>query len=160
MALGPVIPFHLLIIFWIARMVVMSLICSILGWLGIRVLDALTPRIHEREKIGEDPVSVGLFVAGFVILIGLIIHGTCTAPIVIGVSLVRNLIDLQRLLLVTITFFVSLLVGIALFKILNKLTPKIPFLSIRDNSKAVGLYVAGYLVFLGIIMHSALTMSL
>ena len=160
MPIGPVIPFYLLIIFWVARMVVMSVICSILGWLGIRILDVLTPQIHQREKIGEDPVSVGLFIAGFVIFIGLIIHGTSTAPIVVGVSLVENLINLPRLLLVSIAFFASLLVGIALFNILNILTPKIPFLSIKDNSKAIGIYVAAYLIFLGIIMHSALTMSL
>jgi len=139
---------------------VISFICTFLGWLGIRILDALTPKIHQREKIGENPISVGLFIGGFTIFVGLIIHGACTAPMAIGTSLVESLINFRRLGLITTSFFVSLLIGIALFNILNKLTPKIPFLNIKDNSIAVGIYVLSYLLFLGIILHSALTMSL
>ena len=160
MPIGPSIPFYLLVIFWVARVVVISFICTFLGWLGIRILDALTPKIHQREKIGENPISVGLFIGGFTIFIGLIIHGACTAPMAIGTSLVESLINFRRLGLITISFLVSLLIGIALFNILNKLTPKIPFLNIKDNSIAVGIYVLSYLLFLGIILHSALTMSL
>lgn len=160
MPIGPSVPFNLLVIFWVARVVVISFICTFLGWLGIRVLDALTPKIHQREKIGENPISVGLFIGGFTIFVGLIIHGACTAPMAIGTSLVESLINFRRLGLISISFFVSLLIGIALFNILNKLTPKIPFFNIKDNSIAIGIYVFSYLVFLGIILHSALTMSL
>jgi len=160
MPIGPSIPFYLLVIFWVARVVVISFICTFLGWLGIRILDALTPKIHQREKIGENPISVGLFIGGFTIFVGLIIHGACTAPMAIGTSLVESLINFRRLGLITTSFLVSLLIGIALFNILNKLTPKIPFLNIKDNSIAVGIYVFSYLLFLGIILHSALTMSL
>ena len=145
---------------WVARMVVISLICTFLGWLGIRILDALTPRIHQREKIGEDPVSIGLFIAGFIIFVGLIIHGSSTAPLIIGTPLMRSLVDFQRLALMSVGFLVSLLLGIVLFNILNWFTPKIPFLKIKDSSLAVGIYVFGYLIFLGIILHAALTMSL
>ena len=74
MPVGPLVPFYLLVLFWIARLVIISFLCTFLGWLGIRILDALTPRVHERECIGKDPVSVGLFIAGFFIFIGLIIH--------------------------------------------------------------------------------------
>ncbi len=160
MPIGPSVPFNLLVIFWIVRIVVISFICTFLGWLGIRVLDALTPKIHQREKIGENPISVGLFIGGFTIFIGLIIHGACTAPMAIGTSLTKSLINFRRLGLISISFFVSLLIGIALFNILDKLTPRIPFLNIKDNSIAVGIYVLSYLLFLGIILHSALTMSL
>jgi uncharacterized membrane protein YjfL (UPF0719 family) len=160
MQVGPLVPFYLLALFWTARLVIISFLCTFLGWLGIRILDALTPKIHERERIGKDPVSVGLFIAGFTIFIGLIIHGSCTAPMAIGGSLVQSLLGFRRLALISICFFVSLLIGIALFNILNKLTPKIPFLSVKGNSLAVGIYVLGYLIFLGIILHAALTMSL
>ncbi len=160
MPIGPSIPFYLLVIFWIARVVVISFICTFLGWLGIRILDALTPKIHQREKIGEDPISVGLFIGGFTIFVGLIIHGACTTPMAIGTSLRESLINFRRLGLISISFFVSLLIGIVLFNILDKLTPKIPFFNIKDNSIAIGIYVLSYLLFLGIILHSALTMSL
>jgi len=160
MPIGPSSSFYLLVIFWVARMVVIAFLCSFLGWLGIRILDALTPRIHQRKKIGENPISVGLFIGGFTIFIGLIIHGTCTAPMALGNSLLESLIDFRRLGLISISFFVGLLVGIALFNIIDKVTPKIPFLNIKDNSIAVGIYVFSYLLFLGIILHAALTMSL
>lgn len=160
MPIGSASPFYLLVIFWIIRVVVMVFFCSFLCWLGIRILDALTPKIHQRRKIGENPMSVGLFIGGFTIFIGLVIHGTCTAPMAIGGSLLESLMNLRRLGLISINFLVSLLVGIALFNILDKVTPKIPFISIKDNSLAVGIYVFSYLVFLGIILHAALTMSL
>ncbi len=72
----------------------------------------------------------------------------------------RSLVDFRRLALITVGFLVSLLLGIVLFNILNWFTPKIPFLKIKDSSLAVGIYVFGYLIFLGIILHAALTMSL
>nr|MQY70128.1 DUF350 domain-containing protein [Bacillota bacterium] len=91
MQIGPSVPFYLLALFWTVRLVLISFLCTFLGLLGIRILDALTPRIHERERIGKDPVSVGLFIAGFIIFIGLIIHGSCTAPLAIGGSLIQSL---------------------------------------------------------------------
>jgi len=132
----------------------------LLAWLGIRVLDALTPHIHERERIGESPISVGLFIAGFFILVGLVIHGVVTGPIVIGGGLLASLIDPRRLGLVAISFLVALLLGVALMRIMDKMTPKIPFLSVEQNPVAVGIYVFGYLVFFGLIIHGALVMPL
>ena len=152
--------FYIVVLLWVARVVIWTFICAFLAWLGIRVLDALTPRIHERERIGENPVSVGLFIAGFLILVGLVIHGTVTGPAVAGGGLLVTLIDPKRLGLVAVSFLVSILLGIALLRIIDKLTPKIPFLSVEQNPIAVGIYVFGYLVFFGLIMHGALTMYL
>ena len=121
------------------------------------MLDALTPHIHKREKIGENPVSVGLFIAGFFILVGLVIHGTITGPVIIGAGILESLIDVRRLGLIAIAFVVSLFLGLALFRIIDKLTPKIPFRSIGESPIAVGIYVFGYLVFFGLIMHAALS---
>jgi len=142
------------------RVVIVTFFCAFLGWIGIRVLDLLTPTIHQREKIGENPTSIALFIAGFIIFLGCIIHGVSTSPIAIGRSLLASLMDFYRLELLIINFFVSLLITVALFHLLNKLTPKIRFLAIKDNSIAVGIYTFSYLVFLGIVLHAALTMSL
>ena len=158
--IGPGTAFYIVVLLWVARVVIWTFICALLAWLGIRVLDALTPRIHERERIGENPVSVGLFIAGFLILVGLVIHGTVTGPAVAGGSLLQILIDPKRLGLVAVSFLVSILLGVALLRIMDKLTPKIPFLSVEKNPIAVGIYVFGYLVFFGLIMHGALTMYL
>lgn len=152
--------FYLIVLLWVGRVIIWTFICAFLAWLGIRVLDALTPRIHQRQRIGEDPVSVGLFIAGFLILIGLVIHGVVTGPVMVGAGLLESLVEPRRLGLIAVSFFVSLLLGIALLYIIDKLTPKIPFGSVERNPVAVGIYVFGYLVFFGLIIHGALIMPL
>jgi len=152
--------FYLIVLLWVGRVIIWTFICAFLAWLGIRVLDALTPGIHQRQRIGEDPVSVGLFIAGFLILIGLVIHGVVTGPVMVGAGLWQSLVEPRRLGLIAVSFFVSLLLGIALLYIIDKLTPKIPFGSVERNPVAVGIYVFGYLVFFGLIIHGALIMPL
>jgi len=152
--------FYVVVLLWVARVIIWTFICALLAWLGIRALDALTPHIHERERIGESPISVGLFIGGFLILVGLVIHGVVTGPIVAGGGLLASLIDPRRLGLVAISFLVSLLLGVALLHIIDKLMPKISFLSVEQNPIAVGIYVFGYLIFFGLIIHSALVMPL
>ena len=158
--IGLVTPFWLTVLIWVAKIIWLALICTLLAWLGIRVLDALTPRIYERQRIGESPIATGLFIAGFFILVGLVIHGAAMAPTVFGGPLLGYFFDFRQLGLLAVSFLVSLLIGIALFHIVNKLTPKIPFASINDSPVAVGIYVFGYLIFFGLILHAALTTSL
>jgi len=132
-------------------------VCFFLGWLGLRVLDALTPNIHERTLIGKDPRAVGVFVSGFLIYLGLVVYGALTMPTAVGASLLNSLIDVQRLGLLAVAFVVSLLVGVGMFNLLNRLTPRIPFKSLRKSPLGTGFYVFGYLVFLGLITTAALT---
>lgn len=158
--LGLATPFWLIVLIWLAKIILVALICTILAWLGIRAMDALTPHIHKRQRIGEDPVATGLFIAGFFILVGLVIHGTITAPTVIGGPLLSYFFDFRRLSLLAVSFLMSLLIGIALFHILDRLTPRIAFVNINKSPVAVGIYVFGYLVFFGLILHAALTTPL
>ncbi len=158
--LGLVVPYWLLVLIWVAKTMLLALICTLLAWLGIRVLDALTPHIHKRQRIGESPVATGLFIAGFFILVGLVVHGAITAPTIIGGPLLAYFFDFRRLGLLAMSFLISLLIGIALFRLVDKLTPKIPFNSINQEPVAVGIYVFGYLIFFGLILHAALTTPL
>ena len=158
--IGLAIPYWLVVLMWIARIVVLVAICTLLAWLGIRALDALTPNIKERERIGESPVSTGLFIAGFFILVGLVIHGAATAFTAVGTSALSFIFDFRTWGLVAISFAISLLIGIVLMRIVDKLTPKIPFLSVNKSPLAVGIYVFGYLIFFGLILHAALTTPL
>ncbi len=158
--LGLAAPFWLVVILWMAKTVLLAFICTLLAWLGIGTLDALTPHIHKRQRIGESPIATGLFIAGFFILVGLVIHGSITAPTVFGGPLLAYFFDFRRLGLLAISFLISLLVAIALFRIVDKLTPRIPFLSINQSPEAVGIYVFGYLIFFGLILHAALTTPL
>ena len=152
--------FYVIVLLWVARVAIWTFICTLLAWLGIRVLDVTTPHVYERERIGETPVSVGMFIAGFVILVGLVIHGVVTGPVVVGAGWFQTLVDPLRLSLVAVSFFISLLLGIVLLRVVDKLTPKIPFSSIGRDSTAVGAYVFGCLVFFGLIMHASLVMPL
>jgi len=158
--LGLAYPFWIIVLIWLARVIVLALICTLLGWLGIRVLDALTPHIHKRQRIGESPVATGLFIAGFLIMIGLVIHGAITALTTVIAPVLGYIFDFRTWGVLAISFVISLLVGIALFHVVDKLTPRIPFISINKSPEAVGIYVFGYLVFLGLILHAALTTPL
>jgi uncharacterized membrane protein YjfL (UPF0719 family) len=158
--LGLTFPFWVIVFIWLAKIILTAFICTLLAWLGIRTLDALTPHIHKRQRIGESPIATGLFIAGFFILVGLVIHGAATAHTAIGGSIVGYIFDFRAWGLLALCFLMSLLVGIVLFHLVNKLTPKIPFLSINESPVAVGIYVFGYLIFFGLILHAALTTPL
>ena len=158
--LGLVAPFWLIVLIWLAKVILLALVSTLLAWLGIRVLDALTPHIYERQRIGESPVATGLFIAGFFILVGLVIHGATTALTAVTAPILGYIFDFRTWGLLAVSFVVSLLIGIALFRIVDKLTPKIPFISVNESPVAVGIYVFGYLVFFGLILHAALTAPL
>jgi uncharacterized membrane protein YjfL (UPF0719 family) len=158
--LGLAYPFWIIVLIWLARVIVLALICTLLGWLGIRILDALTPNIHKRQLIGESPIATGLFIAGFLIMIGLVIHGAITALTAVIAPILGYIFDFRTWGVLAISFVISLLVGIVLFHFVDKLTPRIPFISINKSPEAVGIYVFGYFVFLGLILHAALTTPL
>ena len=158
--LGLAIPFWLTALLWMAKTVWLVIICTLLAWLGVRALDTLTPHIPHRQRIGESPVATGLFIAGFFILAGLVIHGAITAPTVVGGPILGYFFDFRRLGLLALSFLVSLLIGIALFYILDRVTPKIAFAKIEQEPVAVGIHVFGYLTFFGLILHAALTTPL
>ena len=158
--LGLVAPYWVIVLIWLAKVILLALVSTLLAWLGIRVLDALTPHIHQRQRIGESPVATGLFIAGFFILVGLVIHGAITALTAVVAPILGYIFDFRTWGILAMSFVVSLLIGIALFHIVDKLTPKIPFVSINESPVAVGIYVFGYLVFFGLILHAALTTPL
>ncbi len=155
--LGLVAPYWVIVLIWLAKVILLALVSMLLAWLGIRVLDALTPRIPQRQRIGEDPIATGLFIAGFLILVGLVIHGAVTALTAVVAPILGYIFDFRTWGVLAVSFAVSLLIGIALFHIVDRLTPKIPFISISRSPVAVGIYVFGYLVFFGLILHAALT---
>ena len=157
MEIGLVAPFWLTVLIWMGKTILLALICILLAWLGIMALDALTPHIYERQRIGESPIATGLFIAGFFILVGLVIHGAITALTAVVAPILGYIFDFRTWGVLAISFVVSLLIGIALFHIVNKLTPRIPFARINESPVAVGIYVFGYLIFFGLILHAALT---
>ncbi len=152
--------FWQVVLLWVGRTVLLAFVAAVLGWLGLNALDVLTPRIHERQRIGEDPIAIGLFVGGFMIMIGLVVHGVVTGPVLVGTGLIASIFDPIRLSLIAISFVVSLLIGAALLHIVDRVTPDIPFREMDRSPVAVGLYVFGYLIFFGLILNAALKVPL
>ena len=152
-------PYYVTLVLWLAKTGILVLISGFLAWLGVRAIDTLTP-LHERQRIGESPVATAWFIAGFFILIGLVIHGGATAPGVVGGPVLDYLIDFRRMGLISASFLVSLVLLLAIFFVLDRATPKIPFTSIERDPQAIGIYVFGYLVFFGLILHAALNSPL
>ena len=138
--------------FWVTKVVLFALICFFLGWLGLRAIDALTPRIHQRREIGRDPTAIGLFTAGFFLYLGLVIHGAVTS--LPGGQLVADLL-LRKLGIIVVAFVVSVLLAVGMFNLLDRLTPQIPFGRLLGSPLGTGLYVFGYFVFLGLITNAA-----
>ena len=152
-------PYYVTLALWLAKTGILVLVSGFLAWLGVRALDTLTP-LHEIERIGEGPVATAWFMAGFFVLIGLVIHGGATAPGVVGGPVLDYLIDLRRMGLIAASFLASIVLLLAIFFVLDKATPKIPFTSIERDSQAIGIYVFGYLIFFGLILHGALNSPL
>ncbi|MFC1939739.1 DUF350 domain-containing protein [Chloroflexota bacterium] len=158
--IGLTVPFYVTMLLWLAKTVILAFICGFLAWLGIKALDVLTPDIPARQRIGESPLATGLFISGFFILIGLVVHGAATAPAVIGGPVLQYLIDFRHLGLVAASFIVSLFIALVTFIVVDRMTPRIPFKNVEKDPKAVGIFVFGYLVFFGLILHAALTSPL
>jgi hypothetical protein len=155
--LGLVAPYWVIVLIWLAKVVLLVFVATLLAWFGVLTLDALTPNIPHRERIGEHPVAIGLFVAGFFILIGLVIHGAISALTAVTTPIIWYIFDFRTWGLLAISFVVSLLVAAAIFYILDKLTPKIKFARIQESPLAAGVHICGYLIFFGLILHAALT---
>jgi uncharacterized membrane protein YjfL (UPF0719 family) len=155
--LGLGVPFWVIVLIWLAKVVLLVFVSALLAWLGVRALDALIRQVSYRKLIGESPVATGLFIAGFFILIGLVIHGAITALTAVTAPVVWYIFDFRTWGILALSFVISLLLGVALFYIVDKLTPDIPFGHINENPVAAGLHIFGYLVFFGLILHAALT---
>ena len=158
--IGLTVPFYITMLLWLAKTVILTFICGFLAWLGIRALDAVTPDIPARQRIGESPLATGLFISGFFIMMGLVVHGAATAPAVIGRPVLQYLIDLRHLGLVGASFIVSLLIVLVMFIVVDRMTPRISFKNVEKDPNAVGAFVFGYLVFFGLIINAALSSPL
>ena len=158
--LGPVVPYYITVLLWLARTAFFAFVCAFLLWLGVLILDALTPHIHERKKIGENGIATGLYIGGFIICVGLVIHGASTLPTLVGASPWLAVFNPIRLVLIAAGFFLSLLVGIVILNSLIWLSPRISFKTLGQEPVGAGVYVFSYLVFFGLIMHAALTTPL
>jgi uncharacterized membrane protein YjfL (UPF0719 family) len=147
---------------WFVRAFVSSLICLLIGYLGIKSITLITTKIKEFESIKGNSLATGLFVGGFFIYAGLVIYGSMVNPFFLSQSVTINAyFNLQRLLVVVVSFFVSLLFGSTFYLVFAKLTPfGIDLDDINKHPIAVGSFLFCYEIFLGLIMLASLTLPI
>jgi uncharacterized membrane protein YjfL (UPF0719 family) len=134
----------------------------LIGYVGIRSITLLTTKIKEFESIKGDSLATGLFVGGFFVYAGLVIYGSMVSPFFLSNSVTFGAyFNLQRLLVVVLSFFVSLLFGGLFYLVFAKLRPfGIDLDDINKHPTSVGVFLLCYEVFLGLIMFASLTASI
>lgn len=160
MAMG--LDFLITSLLWFVRAFISSLICLFLGYLGIRILDYMTTKITEFKDIKGDPVGTSLFVSGFFIFAGLVVFGCMNNPFFLGQSVTfGSYFNVERFFIILLSFFVSLFFGGLFYLVFAKLTPfGVDLDDVNKSPVAVGIFLFGYEVFLGIIMYASIVMPL
>lgn len=154
--------FFTTLLLWFARALISSLICLIIGLISIKALTRITTKINEFKTIKGDPIATSLFLSGFLIFAGLVVYGSMVNPFFLGQSVMfGSFFNLQRLFVVGLSFFVSLIFGWIFYFVFAKLTPfEIDLDDINKSPIAVGAFLFGYEVFLGLLIYGSLMIPL
>jgi len=147
---------------WFVRAFISSLICLLIGLIAIKSITLVTRKIKEFASIRGNAPATALFVGGYFIYAGFVVYGSMVNPFFLSQSLVIGpFFNLQRLLVVVLSFFVSLFIGGLLYLIFEKLRLfGIELDDINKNPMAVGVFMFCFEVFLGLIMLASLTIPL
>ena len=150
------------LLLWFTRAFISSLICLLIGIISIKVMTHVTTKIHEFKIIKGNPVGTSLFVSGFLIFAGLVVYGSMVNPFFLGQSvLFSSFFNLQRLFVVGLSSVIGLIFGWIFYLIFAKLTPfGIDLDDINKSPIAVGAFLFGYEVFLGLILYGSLMIPL
>jgi len=147
---------------WFARALVSSLICLLIGLIGIKSITLFTRKIKEFESIKGNSLATSLFVGGFFVYTGLVVYGSMVNPFFLSQSVtIGSYFNLQRLLIVVLSFFVSLLFGGLLYLIFERIRLfGIELDHINQHPVAVGAFLLCYELFLGLIILASLTIPI
>jgi len=150
------------LLLWFVRAFVSSAICLTIGIIAIKSITHLTTKISEFKTIKGDPIGTSLFVSGFLVFAGLVVYGSMVNPFFLGQSvLFSSFFNIQRLLVVVLSLLVSLLFGWLFYIIFAKLTPfGIDLDDVNKSPIAVGIFLFGYQVFLGLLVYGSLMIPL
>jgi uncharacterized membrane protein YjfL (UPF0719 family) len=154
--------FLLSLVLWFVRAFISSLICLLIGYVGIRSITLLTTKIKEFESIKGNSLATSLFVGGFFVYAGLVVFSSMVNPFFLSQSVtVGAYFNLQRLLVVVLSFFVSLFFGGLFYLVFAKLRPfGIDLDDINKHPTSVGVFLFCYEVFLGLIVFASLTIPI
>lgn len=155
-------PVPLGVLFWLFRTFVSSVICLLIGFFGIKVLDLITVKIKEFKVIRGNAEATALYVGGFLIFAGLVVHGSALNPFFLGQwPTFSAFFGLQRLLIILLSVAVSFLIGWLFYLVFAKFTPMgVDLDDINQSPIAVGAFLFCYEVFMGLVIHASLTVPL
>ena len=147
---------------WFVRALVSSLVCLVIGYVGIKSITVITYKIKEFESLEGESLGTSLFVGGFFVYAGLVIYGSMVNPFFLSQSVnVVSYFNLQRLLVVVLSFLVSLVFGGLFYFVFAKLRPfGIDLDDINRHPTAIGAFLFCYEVFLGLIVLASLTLPI
>ena len=133
-----------------------------MGIISIKALTHVTTKINEFKTIKGNPIATSLFASGFLIFAGLVVYGSMVNPFFLGQSvLFSSFFNLQRLFVVGLSAFVGLIFGWFFYFVFAKMTLfGIDLDDINKSPVAVGAFLFGYEVFLGLIIYGSLMIPL
>jgi uncharacterized membrane protein YjfL (UPF0719 family) len=149
---------------WVlARTFITFLLVFFIGLISIKALDKLTPGIGEISKIKGNPLATALFAAGFFIYLSFAFIASLVSPLPIGTTsgivsgLSPAILIAYKLITLFIGMLVSFLFALIYYRILAKVEPYgIDLDDVDKDPVAVGIYMMGYLIFLGAIIYVCL----
>ena len=147
---------------WFIRALISSIVCLVIGYLGIKGISFITTKINEFESIKGDPLATSLFLGGFFIYAGLVIYGSMVNPFFLSQSVsIGSYFNIERLIVVTLSFFVSFIFGSLFYLIFSKLHIfGVDLDDINKNPIAIGVFLFCYQIFLGLIIFASLNIPL
>jgi hypothetical protein len=150
------------ILLWFVRALISSLICLIIGFAGIKSLDYMTTRVSEFKIIKGDALATSLFVSGFFIFAGLVVYGSMVNPFFLGQNIVLGAyFNLERLLIILLSFGMSFFIGWLFYFVFARLEPfGVDLDDVNKSPVAVGVFLFGYEVFLGLLIYGSLVIPL
>jgi uncharacterized membrane protein YjfL (UPF0719 family) len=134
----------------------------LIGIVGIKSITLLTTKVKEFESIKGNSLATSLFVGGFFVYAGLVVYGSMVRPFFLSQSVIIGAyFNLQELLVVVLSFFVSLFFGGLFYLVFAKLRLfGIDLDDVNKHPMAIAVFLFCYEVFLGLIMFASLTVPI
>jgi uncharacterized membrane protein YjfL (UPF0719 family) len=147
---------------WFIRALISSIICLIIGYLGIRGISIITTEVNEFKTIKGNPLATSLFLGGFFIYAGLVIYGSMVNPFFLSQNIsVGSYFNATRIAVVILSFLVSFIFGGVLIYLFTKLHLfDVDLDDINKDPTSVGMFLFCYQIFLGLIIFSSLNVPL
>jgi uncharacterized membrane protein YjfL (UPF0719 family) len=150
------------LLLWFIRALLSSVICLVIGFLGIRAISLVTTKVNEFESIKGNPTATSLFLGGFFIYAGLVIYGSMVNPFFLSQNIqADSFFNIERFLIVVLSFLVSFLFGSVFYTVFSRLHLfSVDLDDINKHPVAVGIFLFCYQIFLGLIIFASLNIPL